>query len=133
MYDNGSSGGGAGGGVVFLLIVGYWLLTALPLWFIFKMAGKAPWAALIPIYNIIVVLEIVGRPVWWLVLLIIPCVSIIFGIIVLYDLARSFGYGAGFTVGLVLLSWIFLMILAFDSSRYLGPAAGGQPLAPATP
>jgi hypothetical protein len=52
-------------------------------------------------------------------------VNIIVAIIVYYDLAKSYGKGAGFTIGLILLSFIFIPILGFGSSRYLGPAAGG--------
>lgn len=129
---NGSGGGGAG--FFFWVLILSWLLTVLPLWFIFKKAGQEQWKALIPIYNWVVVLEIIGRPVWWIILFLIPCVNFIVWIVVSYDLARSFGYGLGFTIGLVLLSWIFLMILAFDQSTYRGPAAapGGGVPPPAT-
>ena len=47
--------------------------------------------------------------------------GLIVAIVVFYDLAKSFGHGVGFTIGLVLLSWIFLLILWLGSSRYLGP------------
>ena len=40
------------------------LLLVVPLWIIFTKAGKPGWAAIIPFYNIIVLLEIVGRPLW---------------------------------------------------------------------
>ena len=45
-------------------------------------------------------------------------------IIVMNDLSKSFGHGVGFTIGLIFLSWIFMSILGFGSSRYRGPAAG---------
>ena len=53
---------------------------------------------------------------------------IVIVIIVLHHLSMSFGHGGWFTVGLVFLSWIFMMILAFGSSRYVG--AGGTPPPP---
>jgi hypothetical protein len=53
-------------------------------------------------------------------------------IIVLFNLSQSFGHGGGFTVGLIFLPWIFLAILAWGSSQYVGPAAGGGSMA-ATP
>ena len=111
------------GGAVLAFVVISYLLSALPLWFVFKKAGQPGWHALIPIFNIYVTLKIVGRPGWWLILFLIPFVGFIIWIIVAYDLARSFGHGAGFTIGLILLSWIFLLILGLNSSRYLGPAA----------
>jgi hypothetical protein len=99
-------------------------------WMIFQKAGQAGWKVLIPIYNVIVFLRIVDRPWWWLLLLLIPIVDIVFLIILANDLSKSFGHGAGFTVGLVLLRTIFVCILAFGSSAYIGPrgiAQEGQP------
>jgi len=116
-----SSGMGAMGLVFFVV---FYFIGVLPLWLVFNKAGQPGWHALIPIFNIYVLLKVVGRPGWWLILFLIPFVNIIIWIIVAYDLARSFGHGAGFTIGLVLLSWIFLLILGVNSSRYLGPAAG---------
>ncbi len=78
---------------------------------------------LIPFYNIIVLLKIVGRPWWWLILAMIPLVNFIFAIIINIDLAKSFGKGVGFAIGLILLAPIFIMILGFGDVRYQGPAA----------
>jgi hypothetical protein len=78
-----------------------------------------------------VVLTIVGRPGWWLVLYFIPLVNIVIAIIVVVDLARSFGQGGWFAVGMIFLPFVFYPILGFGSSRYLGPPALG-PVAPAT-
>ena len=105
-------------------IVAY-LLAALPLMGVFLKADEPGIAAFIPIWNALVLLKIVGRPWWWLLLYLIPIVGLIVAIVVCYDLAKSFGHGVGFTVGLVLLSWIFLLILWLGRSRYLGP--GGEP------
>jgi Family of unknown function (DUF5684) len=110
--------------IIIVAIVGY-LLAALPLMGVFLKADEPGIAAFIPIWNALVLLKIVGRPWWWLILYIIPIVGIIVAIVVFYDLAKSFGHGVGFTIGLVLLSWIFLLILWLGRSRYLGP--GGEP------
>ncbi len=112
--------------LVFLWVVVAYVLYALAYFGIFKKAGKPTWAAFVPIYNLIVLLEVVGRPVWWIILFLIPIVNIVIFIIVMNDLSKSFGHGAGFTVGLIFLSWIFMMILGFGSSQY-GGAAAGQP------
>lgn len=117
------------------------VLAILPLWGIFVKAGEEGWKAVIPIYNYFVLLKVVGRPGWWLLLYLVPIVNVVIYIIVMNDLSKSFGHGAGFTVGLVLLNWIFLMILAFGSSTYRGPAAlagggaagGAPPPAPPMP
>jgi hypothetical protein len=93
------------------------------MWQVFTKAGKPGWACLVPIYNVIVLLQIVGRPLWWIVLLIIPIVSLIVGIIVMIDFAKSFGKGGGFVVGLILLPFVFYPILGFGDAQYKGPAA----------
>ena len=107
------------------IIIGLALLVFLlaALWKTFVKAGKPGWASIIPIYNTIVMLEIVGRPVWWIVLMFIPLVNIVIVIIVMIDLAKSFGKDAGFGIGLAFLGFIFVPILGFGSARYQGPAA----------
>ena len=64
-----------------------------------------------------------------------PLVNLIILIIVYNDLSKSFGHGVGFTLGLIFLSLIFYYILAFGSSRYLGPAGapGGMAMTPPPP
>jgi len=91
-------------------------------WKIYEKAGKPGWAVLIPFYNVIVLLEIIGKPWWWLLLMLIPGVNIIFGIWMLNLLSKSFGYSEGFTVGLILLPIIFFPILGFGNAAYKRPA-----------
>ena len=127
-YSNTSSGLGAGAGIAFFLIsIGVYLFYGYCYGRIFQKAGRPLWEGFVPIYNYYVMLKIVGRPGWWLILYIIPIVNIVITVIVYYDLARSFGKGVGFTLGLFLLWFIFLPILAFSDARYVGPAAGGGP------
>jgi len=91
---------------------------------VYEKAGKPVWASIIPIYNALVLLQIVGRPWWWILLCLIPVVNIVVGIIIVVDLARCFGKGIGFAIGLILLGFIFVPILAWSDAQYLGPAAG---------
>ncbi|HPC97959.1 MAG TPA: DUF5684 domain-containing protein [Bacteroidales bacterium] len=111
-------------GAVIVLYLAIFVLIIASMWVIYTKAGKPGWAAIIPIYNIIVLLDIVGKPWWWLLLMLIPIVNIVIAIIVYHNLSLSFGKGAGFTVGLILLSIIFLPILAFGDAKYVGP--GGK-------
>jgi Family of unknown function (DUF5684) len=92
-------------------------------WLTYVKADRPGWAVIIPFYNIYVLCKIVGRPGWWLILFLIPLVNIVVAIIVYYDLSKSFGHGGGFTLGLLLLPFIFWCILGFGSDRYLGDAA----------
>ena len=71
-----------------VVIIGWWKM--------FEKAGEPGWAAIIPIFNVIVLLKIAGRPVWWVVLYFIPLVNIVATIIVAIDIAKAFGQSAVF-------------------------------------
>ena len=122
-YSNGGSSG-AGLGIAIVIYVAVFVLYVAAFWRIFTKAGEAGWKAIIPIYNWYIVLKIVGRPGWWLLLYLIPIVNVVVHIVVLVDLSHSFGLSGWFAVGLLLLGIIFVPILGFGDSRYLGPAAG---------
>ena len=107
--------------IIYLAII---VLMVASIWTIFAKAGKPGWASIIPIYNLIVLLEVVGKPWWWLFLMFIPIVNIIILIIVYHNLSLSFGKGGGFTVGIILLGIVFIPILAFSDATYVG--AGGN-------
>lgn len=100
------------------------LLFVASMWKIFTKAGKPGWAAIIPIYNFIVLLEIIGKPIWWLLMFLLPGVNLVFMIWMLNLLSKSFGKGAGFTIGMLLLPFIFYPVLGFGSAQYQG--APGQ-------
>ena len=123
-YETSSSGGG---GIAALIGTLVWLAIMVfviaGLWKVFVKAGKPGWAAIVPIYNIIVLLEITGRPLWWIVLMLIPFVNIIILILVMIDLAKSFGKGIGFGIGCALLGIIFVPILGFSDAQYVGRSA----------
>jgi hypothetical protein len=101
--------------LIVLIVAGWWMM--------FTKAGEAGWKAIIPIWNVLILLKIVGRDWWWIILSIIPIVGLVIWIIVSLDLAKSFGRGTGFAVGLILLPFIFAPILGFGSDTYRGPAA----------
>jgi hypothetical protein len=116
-------GGGIAGLFGSLLYFAFIVVLIAAMWKIFTKAGKPGWAAIVPIYNTIVLLQIIGRPLWWIVLLFIPIANLIVLVIAMIDLAKSFGKGMGFAVGLILLSPVFVPLLGFGDARYLGPAA----------
>ena len=104
--------------VVILIYVAIVVLVIAGFWQVFTKAGEAGWKSIIPIWNIIVLLRIVGRPLWWIILLLIPLVNIVISLIVCLDLAKRFGKGNGFGVGLWLLGFIFVPILGFGDATY---------------
>lgn len=108
-----------------LLTLLVFVLPSLALVKVFSKAGKPGWAAIIPVYNIIVLLEIVDRPVWEAVLCLIPGVHIVTWFFISIDLARSFGKSVAFgVIALWPICLIGLLIIGFDNSTYLGPNAG---------
>ena len=107
-------------GIIIYLAIIIFLIAAL--WKIYTKAKQPGWACIIPIYNIIVLLRIVGKPWWWLLLLLIPVVDIVVLIWMTNLLSKSFGKDVGFTIGLLLLSIIFYPILGFGNAEYVGPA-----------
>jgi uncharacterized protein DUF5684 len=121
-----SSQGQAPGPLFWICWLAFMILMIAACWKIFTKAGQPGWAAIIPIYNWYILCKIVGRPGWWVILLFIPFVNFIVGIILCIDLAKSFGKGVGFGIGLILLGVIFFPILGFSTAQYQGPAAGSE-------
>lgn len=107
---------------LFIIYFAVIMLLIASQWGIYSKAGKPGWACLIPIYNIIVLLEIVGKPWWWLFLMMIPLLNIIIIFWTHNLLSKSFGKSEGFTVGLIFLPLIFFPILGFGEPKYQDPA-----------
>ena len=100
----------------------YFLIYIAALWRIFSKAGQRGWAALIPIYNAIVLLRVARKPWWWLLLFFVPLVNIVLIAIMWIDIGFAFHRSTEFSVALWLLNPLFILILAFGGSsyRYLG-------------
>jgi hypothetical protein len=119
-YSAAGAGIGAGMVIFWLAIV---VLVYAGLWKIFVKAGKPGWAAIVPIYNLIVLIEIVGKPMIWILWLIIPCVNIVFAVWLYNLLSKSFGKTEGYTAGMIILPFVFIPMLGFGDAKYLGPSA----------
>lgn len=119
-YSNSSSGPSAGFWILYLIVI---VLILVAGWRVFEKAKKPGWAIIIPIYNIYVLLKIVGRPGWWVILYFIPLINIIIHLIVSLDFAKSFGRSGAFGVFFL---WLFpvigYLVLGFGKSKYNGPA-----------
>src|SRR4051812_33769063 len=116
--DDGS-GGGAGSSLFSLIFL---VLAIAGMWKVFTKAGQPGWAAIIPIYNFVVLMRIAGRPAWWVLLMLIPVVNFVVLIIVAIGVAKAFGKGTGFGLGLAFLSPIFMPLLGFGGATYVGPS-----------
>lgn len=101
-----------------------YVLLIIAMWKIFTKAGKPGWASIVPIYNVIVMFQIIGLNPWLLLLYLIPVVNfvvaIVFSIMQASRLSKAFGKGTGFALGLFFLNPIFLLILGFGDSKYIG-------------
>lgn len=103
------------GTLIYLAIV---VVVLAGLWKTFEKAGQPGWGCLIPIYNIYLMTQIAQKPGWWVIMFIIPLVNIIFGVMMYNEIAKKFGQGVGFTIGLLLLPFIFFPILGFGDYSY---------------
>jgi hypothetical protein len=100
------------------------------MWKVFVKAGQPGWAAIVPIYNAIIMLRIAGKPDWWVILFLVPLVNIVIAIIAYMAFAEKFGKSAGFGIGLALLGIVFFPILAFSDAKYIGGPTNTPPPLP---
>ena len=110
-------------GYLAVLLVVY-ILVVIAMWKVFTKAGKPGWASLIPVYNMVVMYQIVGLNPWLLLLYLIPVVNwiaaLVLSIMQNVKLAKAFGKSTGFAIGLIFLNPIFLLILGFGDAKYVG-------------
>lgn len=123
----------------------FYVLYIIAAWKVFTKAGEPGWKAIIPIYNTYITYKISWKTsMFWITLALaivggilnslitfsvffsvlsslISIAIIVLSIIQMNKLSKAFGHGAGFTVGLIFLNFIFMLVLGFDSSEYIGP------------
>jgi hypothetical protein len=114
--------------VTYMIEFAVYIIVCAGLWKMFLKAGKPGWAAIIPVYNGIVMLEIIEKPIWWIVLCFIPIVNIVIGVMIVLELAKVYGQSAGFAVGMILLPFIFYPILGFGDATYTPPGGVSRPV-----
>ena len=119
--DDLGAGGAAMGLGMAVVYFGLIILMIVGMWKVFQKAGKPGWASIIPFYNTFVLVEIAGKPILWFVLLFVPCVNIVILLMLAMEIAKVFGKGAGFGLGLAFLPFIFYPILGFGDARYQAP------------
>jgi hypothetical protein len=86
---------------------------------VFRKAGMPGWAALIPFYNIyVMVVHVAGLSKFWFVLTLIPPVQIIAALLVNVEVAKRFGRSEAFGLGLLLLGFVYYPILGLGRARY---------------
>jgi len=109
--------------LVCLIELAIFILVIVGVWKVFTKAGRPGWASLIPLYHLYVLLKIAGKPGWLILLFLIPLVNVVMLIIVAIEVAKVFGKGTGFGLGLAFLGFIFYPILGFGDATYQGAPA----------
>jgi len=76
----------------FLFFLVIQILHFLGTWKLYVKAGRKAWEAAIPIYNGVVLMQIINRPKWWIILLFIPVVNVLMFPVIWIETIRTFGY-----------------------------------------
>ena len=119
-YDLDSSSGTGSLGGLFLMYGILSLVMIVSQWKIFTKAGKPGWASIVPVYNMIVMIQIADLSLVYLLLLFIPIANIYALFKIYIGIAHKFGKSTGFGVGLIFLTIIFMPMLAFGDAVYEG-------------
>ena len=125
MDHNGGAAVGAAAGMINLFALALWVVVIIGMWKMFEKAGKPGWAAIVPIYNVVVLCEIAGMPIWWAILCLVPIANLIALIMININVAKAFGKDAAFGVlALTCCSIVGYPMLGFGDATYQGPQAG---------
>jgi hypothetical protein len=109
------------GMLIQLVIVAAWLAG---MWKAFEKMGRKGWEGIVPIYNFWLLAQTCAKPVLWFVMCIIPFVNII----PMIDVAKGWGKGTGFGVGLALLGFVFWPMLGFTDAKWNLASVGSTQL-----
>ena len=109
---------GGGSTVELILTLALTVVVFAGFWKVFEKAGEPGWAAIIPIYDLYVLIRVSGNAWWWLLLLFIPVINLLATIKISIDVAGKFGKGILFGLGLTFLSFVFYPLLGFGNYRY---------------
>lgn len=116
---------------IIIFFIAVMVLTIVSMWKVFTKAGKPGWAAIVPIYNLVVLIQIAEKPMWWIAIFLLggivpiagPIAVLVFQVMLFLAIAEKFGKSQGFGVGLFLLGIVFWPILAFGDAQYQGGGA----------
>ncbi len=115
--------------LLFILLVQ--LIHFLGTWKLYVKAGRKAWEAAIPIYNGIVLMQIINRPKWWVFLLFIPIINLLMFPVIWVETIRSFGqnklwqtWAVILTLGFYIYYVNYSMEVEHLSERSLKPRTG---------
>lgn len=106
--------------IVFILVIQ--VLHFAATWKLYQKAGRKAWEAAIPVYNAVVLMDIIKRPKWWVLLLFIPVINLLIFPVVWVEIARSFRKFETKDTWLAILSLgfynFYLNYVIFDQLKY---------------
>lgn len=115
------------GAALLVPLLVFWVVSVIAMWKLFVKAGQPGWAAIVPIYNLVVLLQIAGMPLWWLAVLVLAFVPLVgfiaalaFNIMVGMNVGRKFGKSDAWGIVLNGIFGIGYLILGFGSAKYQG-------------
>ena len=108
-----------------ILLILYFAGTLLGLWFVFKKAGRAPWKALVPVYNIVVWIHLCKKKkrVRWYIGFLVPAINVFTFLLLVVETAKVFRrYNFWEQTAAVIFPWIYLPILGLHpKTKYIDP------------
>ena len=120
--------------IIMIIAIAAGILQIVAMWKLFNKAGKPGWASIVPVYNIIVLFEIIGYKWYYIFLFLLGWVPIVgqlalvvFSIHYNVKLSKAFGKDIGYGIGLAFLPVVFMPIFAFSKNiNYVGPTVNGD-------
>lgn len=107
--------------VIYIITLALSIAALVGLWKMFTKAGKPGWACIIPFYSQYCLFEMAWGSGWLFLLMFVPCFNLVVMIMMWLKMAKAFGQGTGFGLGLCFLNPIFTIILGFSDAQYIGP------------
>jgi signal peptidase I len=114
---------------IFFLIIQ--VIHFLGTWKLYVKAGRSAWEAAIPVYNSIILMQIIKRPKWWIILLFIPIINLLMFPVIWVETIRSFGRNSKMdtilvilTLGLYIYYVNYILDVAYIEDRSLHPKTG---------
>lgn len=115
--------------IIFILVIQ--VIHFLGTWKLYVKAGRKAWEAAIPIYNAIVLMQIINRPKWWVILLFIPIINLLMFPVIWVETIRSFGKNtlldtwlAILTLGLYIYYVNYALDVTYIEDRSIHPKTG---------
>ena len=125
-----------------------WVFQIIAYWKMFTKAGEPGWKSIIPFYSQYIMYKLTWKTSWFWITLIVAVVygvftslnqnfpdnmlytvlllisaiiALVITIISYHKISKAYGHGAGYTVGMLFLWPIFVLILGYGKSKYIGP------------